>query len=283
MSLVYAGICCHAPGITNRPEKANPTDISDLKHQFDVLRQEIEAAKPDAIVMISSEHFANFFNDNMPAYSIGMADLYTGPIEDARWLGIPRVSVPGSRGLSERLIASILHYADVGYAEEWRFDHGMMVPLHHLTPEYDIPIIPVNINCQAPPLSPLHRAHTFGIALRRAIESVPERIVLIGTGGTSHWPCTPDTGKINSEWDEIFLRDWCANDVSSMTAYRDDEILSAAGPGAWEIRTSIAVAGAAGGTGDVRYYKPIPEFACGCLIASMTISNDTNNPHPPTF
>ncbi len=47
---------------------------------------------------------------------------------------------------------------DVAFAEEWSFDHGIMVPLNFLTPQYDLPVIPVNINCQGPPLTPLHRA-----------------------------------------------------------------------------------------------------------------------------
>ena len=37
---------------------------------------------------------------------------------------------------------------DVAYAQEWKFDHGISVPLNFLTPDYDIDIIPVNINCQ---------------------------------------------------------------------------------------------------------------------------------------
>lgn len=271
MSLVYAGICCHAPGITNRPEKADPTDLTELRRQFGVLREEIVASNPDALVVISSEHCANFFNNNMPAYAIGMADYYPGPIEDSQWLQIPKVNVPGNKELSRRLIENVLHHADVGFAEEWKFDHGMMVPLHHLTPDYDIPVIPVNINCQMPPLTPLRRAYAFGAALRAAIDELPEKIALIGTGGTSHWPCTPDSGKINSEWDEQFLTHWCANDVDAMTTYRDYDIITSAGHGALEIRTSIAIAGAARGAGDVRYYKPIPIFACGCLIASMSV------------
>ncbi len=72
-----------------------------------------------------------------------------------------------------------------------------MVPLHFLTPRYDLPIVPVNINCQGPPLRPLHRAWAFGEALRRAADTVPERIALVGTGGISHWPATPDSGRIN--------------------------------------------------------------------------------------
>jgi 2,3-dihydroxyphenylpropionate 1,2-dioxygenase len=272
MSLVYAGICCHAPGITNRPEAANPADLAALRAEFAKQREEIEATSAEALIVISSEHFGNFFTDNMPTYAIGMADSYDGPIEDPAWLGIKRISVPGNRALSERLIRQVLQHAEVSFSEEWKFDHGMMVPLHHLTPRYDLPIIPVNINCQAPPLTPLTRAYEFGQALRLAIDSLPEKIALLGTGGTSHWPCTPDSGRINTSWDEEFLRRWSANDRSGMTSYHDDEILHEAGAGALEIRTSIAVAGAAGGQGDIRFYKPIPVFACGCLIAAMALS-----------
>lgn len=272
MSLVYAGVCCHAPGITNRPQVADADDYASLRAAFARMRDEIIASRPDALFVISAEHFANFFSNNMPAYSIGMADHYDGPIEDPSWLGIPKTRVPGNKELSRRLIALTLPRADVGYAEEWKFDHGIMVPLHHLTPDYVLPVIPANINCQAPPFTPLLRAYNFGKAIRRAFDAVPERIALISTGGTSHWPCTPESGKINHVWDEHFLDGWADNNVSAMTAYRDDEIVKQAGAGALEIRTSIAVAGAAGGLGTVNFYKPIPEFACGCLVAKMTIS-----------
>jgi len=82
MSLVYAGICCHAPGITNRPGAADPVDFAALTAAFSEQREAIHASAPDALFVISAEHFANFFSDNMPAYSIGMADSYEGPIED---------------------------------------------------------------------------------------------------------------------------------------------------------------------------------------------------------
>ena len=97
---------------------------------------------------------------------------------------------------------------DVAYAEEWKFDHGIFVPLHFLTPDYDLPIVPANINCQGPPLTPLKRAWAFGEALRSAADAVPERIALVATGGISHWPATPDSGKINEAWDREFLARW---------------------------------------------------------------------------
>ena len=52
MSLVYAGICCHAPGITNRPEEVNPDDLNSLKNEFANLKNEIELSKPDALFII---------------------------------------------------------------------------------------------------------------------------------------------------------------------------------------------------------------------------------------
>jgi hypothetical protein len=271
VSIVYAGISCHAPGITNRPEKADPEVLRGLKVAFEEQRMAIEKSNADALFVISAEHFANFFNNNMPAYSIGMASYYDGPIEDPEWLGIPKTRVPGNKELSTRIVEGMLAIADVGFAEEWKFDHGMMVPLVHTTPNFDLPVIPCNINCQAPPLTPLRRAYAFGQALRTVLDNIPERIALLGTGGTSHWPCTPDSGKINAAWDEDFLQRWSDNDVAAMTNYSDQEIVADAGSGALEIRTSIAVAGAAGGKGDIIFYEPVPIFACGCLIASMSI------------
>ena len=128
--------------------------------------------------------------NNMPAYAIGMADHYEGPIEDPAWLGIERHRIPGNAELSRRLITEVMQTVDVAFAEEWKFDHGIMVPLHFLTPAYDKDIIPVNINCQGPPLTPLHRAWAFGEALRRACDKAPERIAIVGTGAISHWPAT---------------------------------------------------------------------------------------------
>ena len=144
--------------------------------------------------------------NNMPSFAIGMADQYEGPIEDPDWLRIPRREVPGSRDISRRLMDGVMQEVDISYCEEWKFDHGIMVPLHQLTPAYDIPVIPVNINCQCPPMAPLHRAYALGQAIRHAADQMPERIAVIGTGGISHWPCTPDTGTINEEWDREFLR-----------------------------------------------------------------------------
>lgn len=270
MSLVYAGICCHAPGITSRGHLADPQQYQRLEAAFERQRQAIRDAGAEVLVIVSSEHFANFFMNNMPAYSIGMADFYDTPIEDPNWLKTALTKVPGDPALSLRLIEEVLQTSDVAYAQEWKFDHGIAVPLHFLTPDYDIPVVPVNINCQAPPLTPLRRTWEFGRALRRAIDKAPERIALISTGGTSHWPCTPDTGKINFEWDRQFLDRVLNTRKDELLSYVDSETYALAGAGAFEIRTSICVAAACeGASGELWFAEPIPIFATTCVIGTF--------------
>ena len=273
MSLVFAGVCSHAPGITARAELADPALRDPFYRHMEGMRRQIEAARPDALMVVAAEHFGNFFMNNMPAFAMALTDHYDGPIEDEKWLGIARRRVPGNRALALRLIASVMNDIDLAYAEEWQLDHGIMVPLHFLTPRYDMPIVAVNINCQGPPLTPLHRAYALGRALRRACDQAPERIGIVGTGGISHWPATPDSGKINEAWDREFLRRWEANDKAALLSYSDEETYRDAGQGGFEIRTFIAVAAAAKGRGRLGHYRAIPAFAVGCTVADMNIGS----------
>ena len=271
MSLVFAAVASHAPGITARSDQA-ASDLRDPFHAaYSRLGEALAEARPDAVIILAAEHFANFFMNNMPAYAIGMGEEYDGPIEDAQWLRIPHRTVKGAPDLGRRLVERILHDVDVAFTEEWRFDHGIMVPLHFLDPHNRMTIIPANINCQGPPLTPLHRAWAFGEAIRKAADAEPERIALIGTGGISHWPATPDSGQINEAWDREFLDRWVRNDREAMLSYTDEETYADGGQGGFEIRTFIATAAAAGGQGNLWFYAPIPIFAVGCTVATMEI------------
>jgi hypothetical protein len=63
-------------------------------------------------------------------------------------------------------------------------------------------------------------------------------------------------------------------------AYTDEDTYREAGQGGFEIRTFIAVAGAAeGATGEVLFYQPIPIFSVGCTIGIMKLSPADNHEH----
>lgn len=272
MSLVFAGALSHAPGITGRAERADPALREAFYQNLERMRHALEAARPDALVVIGAEHFANFFMNNMPALCVGMGEAYEGPIEDEQWLKIQRTRIPGAAPLSERLITQMMQDVDLAYAQEWKFDHGIMVPLHFLTPRYDLPIVPVNINCQGPPLIPLTRCWAFGRALRRACDNAPERIAVVATGGLSHWPATPDSGTINERWDRAFLAEFLENRRAALLAHTDESTYREAGQGGFEIRTFIALAGCTEGSrGALWFYAPIPIFAVGCTVAVIDV------------
>jgi 2,3-dihydroxyphenylpropionate 1,2-dioxygenase len=90
MSLVFAGVCSHAPGITGRAQLADRAVAEEFYRAYRGMAEQLTAAKPDALIIVAAEHFGNFFMNNMPAFAMGMAESYEGPIEDPQWLGIPR-------------------------------------------------------------------------------------------------------------------------------------------------------------------------------------------------
>ena len=272
MALVYAGVCSHGPGITGRAERADPTVRDNFYAAYAQMAADIRRAGADVIVIVAAEHFANFFMDNMPAFAMGMADWYEGPVEDPDFIKIPFRRASGNKDLSLRLIKQVMTTVDVAFAEEWRLDHGVIVPLHFLAPDNDLPIIPCNINCQGAPLTPMSRAWAFGEALRRACDAQPENIALVGTGGISHWPATPDSGKINEEFDRDFMERWCSEGVNTMLDYNDAQVYADAGQGGFEIRTFVSIAGAAQGLGTIHFMEPIPIFATTCVVASKALS-----------
>ena len=261
------------PGITGRAHLVENTAERDrLYAALDRQRQEIEDSGAEVIVVVAAEHFANFFMDNMPAFCIGIGEKHEGPIEDPDWLGIPKTVIEGAPDLALAMTKEVMQTVDVAFAEEWKCDHGIMVPLHFLNPEGRMRVIPVNINCQGPPLTPLSRAWVFGEALRRACDLADEKIALIGTGGISHWPATPDSGKINEAWDREFLDRLMRQDRNALLSYTDEETYADGGQGGFEIRTYIAAAAAAKGKGDLQFYTAeLPIFAVGCTVARFAL------------
>ena len=119
---------------------------------------------------------------------------------------------------------------------------------------------------------PMHFAAYLGMPW--PADRVPQRLAIVGTGGLSHRPATPDSGKINEAWDREFLDRWSRNDKAALLSqdtYTDAQCYREAGQGAFEIRTLIAVAAAARGPGAIRHSQPIPIFAVNCMVGVMEI------------
>ena len=97
------------------------------------MQRELAASRPEPILLLTSEHWANFFLDHIGAFCVGRGKSFEGPIEP--WLRVGQAIVPGDPKLAE----AILHHCyergfELSYAEELKLDHGSMVPLKKITP-----------------------------------------------------------------------------------------------------------------------------------------------------
>lgn len=269
MSLVGAFAASHAPGITGRPTLPPAAESAPILRAYDELRARLVAAEPDVLIIVSPEHWANFFLDNMPSFCVGISDEFFGPT-DEKFVNIPRRSVRGHARLARALAEGLAEEVDLATSQEMAFDHGVVLPLHLLRTE--LPVIPIIVNCLAGIPAPLHRCHTLGAAIRRTVDRWPERVVLLGTGGLSHWPAMPESGRIGIDFDRRFLDAFIGGRIETFLRYPKEKLEAEAGPGGHEIRTWIAVAGAAGdGQGSLLAYQPVPAWSTGCAVAALQI------------
>ena len=268
VAIVFACAVAHAPGILGWPLAA-PDDQRQRFHlAYQRLGSALRASRPDAIVILTAEHWANFFLNNYPAFCIGRASEYVGPLEDS--INVPRGTVSGDAQLARELLQGcFLRGVEPSFSEELTLDHGTMVPLHFLTPERDVPIVPIIVNALAPPLPTPTRCFDFGLALGPVIRSSAKRIALVASGGLSHRPGTPLAGEIDTGFDQQFLAAFCAADTRGLRSYTHESIASA-GFGAQEIRNWIALAGIVQSyTAQILAYEPVAAWSTGCALAQV--------------
>ena len=138
-----------------------------------------------------------------------------------------------------------------------------------LDPRLRLPLVPIVQNCGVAPLMPVRRWYEFGLAMGEAIRSYEglDRVAVVGTGGLSHAVGVPGAGDIDEDFDRWFLDRLERGDVRELLDLTDEEI-ELAGNGAHEIRSWLAVAGAAApGRGRTLAYEPIYPWTTGVAVS----------------
>lgn len=274
--VVGAFTASHSPGITGWPERADEAQRTAVEKGYAEARDRIASLRPDAVIAVSVEHFTNFHLGNLPAFAIGTGDSYLGPVtkEMGAFVGVEQHQYPGHADLGRHLYEFALESEfDPALVEGGLdFDENFCVPFKHLDPESALPLVPIIVNGVNPPWPTPKRCYDFGRMLRRAVEaqSVAERVVVVGTGGLSHWVGLPESGNINEEFDRDFLARLESGDPERLTDYTREEI-DAAGNGAHEIRTWLVAAGAAGTGFEVLTYEPVPVWLTGTSVAAARL------------
>lgn len=261
----------HLAHIVNARHLGDPKQVAIFDAGYQRLAQALAEAKPDVSLIISADHVNKFFIDNMPAFGIGMFDEFSGPVESkTRPFGVPYRHVPSDYGFSRYLVERGLDEGvDWSVTESWEVDHGFMVPLFRLDPEARFRMVPIFINCAAPPLPSPKRCYAVGRWLADAIDrwDADKRVAIIATGGLSHSVGSLQQGYIDENFDHHFLKEFCAGHGEALAAMSHDEI-AATGSATGEVRSWIMLAGAfAGRNAEQVMYEPIRGFDTGCAQA----------------
>ena len=192
MSTLVSGFAtAHTALMIRAQAEADPRQVAKVLRSFDEVRKRVNSVRPDALIVIGSDHGKTFMLDNMPSFCIGVG------MECQGWgdAGVPNYKVRVHQDLACHLLDEAMSAGfDPAFSAEMKLDHGFMCPLHFIRPEMDIPIVPLFVNGTARPMPSLRRCYELGGVLRKAVEkrAKEERIVLLATGGLSHTVPTLD-------------------------------------------------------------------------------------------
>jgi len=268
---VYAA--SHGPLIVRGWANIAPRGKDSLTAGFSELGRRIRAAHPEALVMISPDHWINFFIDNLPSICVGVGETHEGPPEP--WLKeFPHKTIAGHPQLASHIVSTALqHDFEPSVSHRLALDHGFCIPVWKAGLDPLPPIVPVIFNDIEPPLPSVKRCYDWGTMLARAIASYPGnlRVAVFATGGLSHSIGEPTMGDIDEPFDRECISRLASGDRSALIDFLDKR-LPRTGNGAAEIRNWVAAHGAAGGRGfELIRYDPIPEVYVGCGFASWRL------------
>ena len=213
------------------------------------VREQVEKAEPDLIIEVDSDHFVNFFYNNLPSFCVGMAEEAQGPQET--WCPMPRYTVRGHVTLAKSLLCYDMNTKfDLATAHELHLNHSLMIPLHFLNPSMELPVIPIYTNGFASPLPLATRCFSLGRMLRRFIEAWEgkERIALIASGCFAMDVGGLLRGWTDTEWMETISGLLIQGKYQALARRAIEERINKAGNNSGELLNWITVAGAVGKT-----------------------------------
>ena len=266
--LVGAFASSHGPLIIREWERVPAEQKTRMAAAFQELGRRLAAAKPEVLVIVSPDHWSNFFLDNVPAVCIGVGEAHEGPPEP--WMkAFPHRDIQGHAPLGLHIAQTALKDGfEPSLSHHLKLDHGFCIPLWRMALERLPRIVPIVVNSIEPPMPSLERCYQWGSLLRKAIDSFPEalRVAILGTGGLSHSIGEPTMGAIYEDFDRETLRLFSA-EPKALVSYLEKQ-LPTHGNGSEEVRNWLVAHGAAGGRGfELVDYVPSPTVIVGCGFA----------------
>jgi aromatic ring-opening dioxygenase catalytic subunit (LigB family) len=268
---VYAA--SHGPLIVRDWHLVPAASQARLTAAFRELGTRLTAAKPDALVIVSPDHWINFFLDNLPSICIGVGAEHVGPPEPFL-KDFPHKTMAGHPALGLHIVETALAGGfEPSVSHRLTLDHGFCIPLLRMELDTMPAIVPMIVNDLEPPLPTVPRCFAWGRLLADAIAAYPEdlRVAVLATGGLSHSIGEPTMGAIDEPFDRDCIRAFEDGAEAPIVSLLDAR-MAAAGNGSHEIRNWAVAHGAAGSRGfELVDYLAVPEVYVGCGFAAWSV------------
>lgn len=240
----------HTPFYPSLVEREPQCETARL---FAAVAEEFAALKPDLIVIFDTDHLNTFFFDNLPIFAIGVADGFKGPNDEPR--AVPVYTIKSRADVAAHIRNALVGGGyDVAMTQQFTVDHSVVVPLHFMTPQMHVPVIPIFVSGHLPPLPRAQRCFDLGAAVKDALKSWPEklRVAVIGSGSFSLEVFGPRIapgkadGVPDPAWAERVCRLIERGDVRSLITEATPDQLEKAGNVGGELLDWIAMLGTIG-------------------------------------
>lgn len=262
----------HEPGVFYMPPEKWTPGQRRVRAAYEHIRDRIGSLQATTVVIVGADHYVLFGPGCLPSYLIGIGDV-SGPYE--RFPGMEQGEIPNNEALATHIAAFGRERGhDWAVAKSLHADHSIGAParLCALPNPTVRGVIPVYLASGVAPLISMRRAYQVGQSLREAVEAWPqdERVVVIGSGGISHWVGLPEMGRVNERFDRQVLDCVVRGDAHSLIGMSDEDVLREGGNGALEIRSFVCMMGALPScTGEIIAYESGPEWVTGLGFAEV--------------
>jgi protocatechuate 4,5-dioxygenase beta chain len=267
----------HDPVMYVLPEAPDKHTADLIWAAYETCADRIAALNPTAAVVVGADHYMLFGTHCLPQYVIGTGTV-DGPIDPLPGLG--RRKYPSNTALASHIASyGRAHGFDWAEGRDFTIDHSVAIPDQlMLEPVRQkgtaIDLVPIYVASGVDPYISLAKTQQLGRSIRAAVESFAEdeRVIVIGSGGISHWVGTQEMGRVNEAFDQGIIRMVKDRAFDEFYGLSDDYILREGGNGGMEIRNfGVAMGAVPYQSAELIEYQPVPEWVTGLGFLELKV------------
>jgi len=183
--IVGAAATVHAPQLFTRPPTEVPEQMDADVAAMKVIGKDLDELKPDAVIIIGSDHLETFFLSSVPTFAVIAGE--TSKAHFANKSYNMKVHLPLAEDILDKLVKADF---DMAYSQDALLGHSFAAVYEWIIADRGIPVVPIFLNTYLPPLPSPQRCQALGKAIANIVAGRPERVVIIASGGMSHYPGT---------------------------------------------------------------------------------------------